>query len=113
MRTKQSGALIFVDQLSLCRFRSSKRDDRLPQQISEIVAVLSLVEDARPALAIDLGEELKLTLKVLDYLSVEGAEDERFLGLKGGVEWRVHLKDLLGVSEREKHLSYNNSNTQP
>ena len=53
---------------------------------------------------VDLGEQLELSLCVLDDLPIVGADEERVVDLDGALEWGVDFEDLLGVAEREHCL---------
>jgi hypothetical protein len=77
--------------------------DGLLEQVREVVATLGVVVGHRPHLSVDLREQLQLAFEVLNYFAVEGAEHQGLLRLEGRVERRVHLQDLLGVGQREKH----------
>ena len=109
MGAKKRGSLVLIDKFSLLGV-VREGDDGLLEEVSEVVAVFGSIVCHGSHLSVDLGEQFELSLQILDYLSVEGAEHQRLLGLEGRVQGGVDLQDLLGVSQREEHhqISYNN-----
>lgn len=87
-------SLILVDELGLLGV-VGEGDDRLPEEVGEVVAALGLVVGHCAYLSVYLGEQFELSLQVLDDFAVEGAEDQRLLRLEGRVDCAIHLQDLL------------------
>ena len=104
MRTNQWSSFILIDKLSLCGISGIKRDNGLSKHISKVVAVLSIVESDSSNLSVDLAEKFELPFTVSDNFAIERAENKLVLELNWGVDRRVHLEDLLGVSQRKVHL---------
>jgi hypothetical protein len=69
--TQQGRAFILVNQFSLGRITGVETDNRLTEEISEVITIFSVIIVDASYLSIDFSEEFELSLDVSDDFSIE------------------------------------------